>query len=283
MLFLEKIKKSDKKHGLTNLVLQTRSRLKRASANISQASLTVEAALVVPIFLFAVLYILSFIDIFKVQAELDAALHQTAKEMAIHAYKEETRTGLSVGYAYIKVVNHIGSDRLAKMPIKNGVAGISFFNSSTTRNECIDLIADYEAEPFFNLLVTPELHLASRCLIRGFTGFDNTSVTDITAADEQIVYITESGTVYHTNYNCSALSVSVSCVSKQQLGEKRNIDGEIYRSCPYCSKNQSGVVYITNYGNKYHNSILCSALKRSIIAIPLSQVQGRRACLRCGA
>ena len=64
---------------------QSNSFLKRMSPGFiapffHRGSLTVEAALVIPLFLFAVISILSFTEILRVQMKLNSSLQQTAKE-----------------------------------------------------------------------------------------------------------------------------------------------------------------------------------------------------------
>ena len=64
---------------------------KRMSLAISNAcskkgSLTIEASLLVPIFLFAVISILSFTEILRAQMKINSSLQQTAKELSVYAY-----------------------------------------------------------------------------------------------------------------------------------------------------------------------------------------------------
>ncbi len=260
--------------------LRTRFSSKRVSQSALKASLTVETAFVLPFFLFAFLQLLSLLDIFRFHAQLEAVLHQTAREMAVYAHAKEEVTSLSGVYVRSRILAQIGTG--TDYPIKNGSAGISLTDSRIPDKDCIVLTAVYETRPLFDDLGFSSFQATANCVVRAFTGYDAESALKEREADEEIVYITEKGKVYHRDYHCSSLSVSLSCVEKKQVGAMRNYDGERYLACPYCGKRTEGNVYITGYGNRYHSTILCHELKRSVMAVPISRVGGRRACARCG-
>ena len=52
----------------------------------------------------------------------------------------------------------------------------------------------------------------------------------------------------------------------------------------YRSSNEfySKANFILSEGSSYHNKNTCQGLKRTIMAVPLSQVGGLRSCSRCG-
>ena len=60
----------------------------------------------------------------------------------------------------------------------------------------------------------------------------------------------------------------------------RNQNGERYHACEECG-GKGDIVYITDYGKKYHSSLECSGLKRSVLKVPVGQVENRRPCSRC--
>ena len=102
--------------------------------------------------------------------------------------------------------------------------------------------------------------------------------------EEIFVYITPEGTVYHKNRDCSYLKLSIRSIRAENLEEARNSSGSRYNPCGTCAERGSpaGTVYVTDYGDRYHNSRSCSGLKRTVMMAPLREVHGKRACSKCG-
>lgn len=260
-----------------------------------KGSLTVETALVLPIFLFAMISILYFGEMIRLSNCCQNSLHQNAKEIATYAYaykkaiNKPAMTGNFVGsylisntYIKEKVIQDLDEKKVAFIGIKGGKEGISFSRSKLLEKEMIDLIAVYEINIPYDFLGIDKFKFVNRARVRAFTGYDNTLSENLNQ-DEEIVFITPTGSVYHRDRNCKHLNVSISKVTAEGIKNRRNKNGGKYYICEYCGNKQgNGSYYITDYGDRYHKVISCSGLKRDVKAIPISEVNGRSACKTCG-
>ena len=95
------------------------------------------------------------------------------------------------------------------------------------------------------------------------------------------VYVTETGSVYHRNTNCQSLDLSIQEGELSKVGSYRGRNGQKYAPCNRCVEEKHKVIYFTKYGKFYHEKLSCSALKRTITKILLSQVGEKRACSFC--
>ncbi len=257
------------------------------------ASMTVEAAFVLPFFLFAFMNIISILEIYRLQSNVSAAMHLTAKEMSVCAYEykeifgEDVSKAESLGLTYIWASNRaggiLGDDYLKSSPIKNGSSAISWYRSSVLEDDdCIDLIATYTVKPFVSVIGFGDFTMYNRIYTRAWTGYDNAAAASNGTSSEEIVYITPDGTVYHRSRSCTYLKLSIVAVSMDVLESERNAGGAIYYPCEECGSSAGNTVYVTSYGTRYHSSLSCSKLKRTIQAVPISQVGNRSACSKCG-
>lgn len=157
--------------------------------------------------------------------------------------------------------------------------GISLL-ASETEGDFITLEANYGIQFPVNLLGKKIFLLNQRASFRKWTGWHS---LDVDEADTILVYVTENGTVYHQRTSCPYLSLSIRRVSSRLIKWLRNKNGGIYRECERCGKESTieTMVYITDYGDRYHYAIDCSGLKRTIYQKRLSEVEGKSPCSKC--
>lgn len=244
-----------------------------------KGSLTIEASLVLPIFLFAMFLALSLLNLMRFHLNLQEALHQEARKLAMTSYREwNASSGAIAG----QVIARLDEALVSKAPVKGGTGGVDFSDSELDNREVISLRAQYEAElpyDFFNLF---DRSFCAKCVMHTFIGFEKgLDESTVTRKQEEYVYVTKTGTVYHKDRECTYLRLSTREVDFSALKDLRNNSGHRYYACRSCGRNAGSRVYITADGTCYHSSLSCHGLKRTVNCIPLSQAGGRRPCSRC--
>ena len=244
------------------------------------ASMTVEAAVVLPLFLFFFLNMSCAIEFIRLHGNLELALWDVGSRMAVYGYtlsedaqenedrqeyavtgheqtetkKEETEetekwwaelADIAFSYTYVKneIVKYVGSSYLDEAPIVNGVDGLQFWESEIfTKDDFVEIIVTYRTKPFSSIVGFKPFRMANRYYGHLWTGY-RIPGTDTTADTEDCVYITENGVVYHEDPNCSHLALSIQEVSLRKAYESRNANGEKYIACSLCGKrgDQEGV------------------------------------------
>lgn len=271
--------------------------LKRVSFIFSRGrgSMTLEAAFVLPFFLFAILNILFAVSIIGTQSRMNAALHQVGNKMAFAGYHYHAVAGESVpdglagialteGYARGQIVEYVGRPYLDQSCVKGGAGGISFAGSSVMgEGDIIDLRVSYQIRPFISLMGFDGFSVSQRYYGKAWTGYDAFGSASDFNEEDPMVFITETGTVYHLDRNCTYLNPKVESVSAEGAADRRNASGARYSPCGSCKASAAGKeVYITKYGDRFHSQLNCPGLKRTIYTVPLSEVGARGRCSKCG-
>ena len=129
----------------------------------------------------------------------------------------------------------------------------------------------------------PGVSLAVRGRVKPWTGRTAEESAQVQGETEEMVYVTDYESVYHTSSSCTHLALTVQAVSGSAAGRKRNVYGKRYHACDKCvgSGGKNTVVYITNEGDCYHNSAECSGLKRTTHLVRRSEAEGLPLCSRC--
>lgn len=268
------------------------------------AGMTVEASIVLPLFIFFFLSLSSSIEMMRLHGNLQLALWEVGNRLTIYGsvlgaaedWDEDEKVsdmqlansqedswwkelaGVVGAYTYVKsqVAEYLGEDYLESSPLPEGVNSLQFLESNVYESkDCFEVVVTYPIAPMTNFTGFISFRMANRYYGHLWNGYE-------IPVEETFVYITENGSVYHTNRGCSHLQLSVQKVGWQQACDSRNSQGAKYKACEKCCDFLlPGDVYITEEGNCYHSVGDCPGLKRTIICVPVSEVEEWSLCLRC--
>ncbi len=265
-----------------------KSQLQTYAARIPRflrSSLTVEAALELPLFFVFTAIVLQYACVMRTAAQYSGSLTSTAQEMAIAAYKEEygdanniIRAALSDAWATARVIDTAAD--------KDAVRYASFLNSSYMKEgDFIRLVLSYQPRPRYSLISLPLTFFVQKAVVRGWTGKDGHSGRKKQEKGDnshnRTVYVTEHGSVFHTNPDCSHLKVTIIPVTKGQLKNARNTSGGKYKKCPYCGSRSTGEYYVDPYGSCWHTSVTCPSLKRTVHEMDMDECGHMHECKDC--
>ncbi|BBF44547.1 hypothetical protein lbkm_3260 [Lachnospiraceae bacterium KM106-2] len=275
-----------------------------------QASLTVETALVLPLFIFTVLILVYFINMVVIQEKINCYIGAVAREASQYAHvydamvsgnEDESKNpkakkivkGLISKESYHLLFESCAdTEYLNKTWIKNGSNGVNFVLSKFMEDdETIDVVASYSIHIPYRVFGLNDIRCIQRVHTRGFVGLSGVDETGGSKEEEKkdddyYVYITPTGTVYHKSKNCTHLKLNIRKITGEEIKGARNQGGAKYYPCEKCLSGvhslEGGYFYIAKQGNKYHSSLTCPGLKRTIKAVKISQVGNRGPCSKCG-
>lgn len=243
-----------------------------------KASIAVEAAMIVPVFLIAFACLLSIEAMMIFHIKLQNALCEEARALALSCYNEQVEAISTVAF---DTLNILDSNNPNYSIIENGKNGIDFNDSFLDAGEFIVIKASYNFTPIGgNLFSLFSIPLTQKCVIHTWSGYTNGFFDDFNTGG--YVYVTSGSEVYHKNRECSHIKLSVSSISYDEIASARNEGGGKYYPCEICHATKSDSdLYITKEGTRYHNTVTCSGLKRTVRAIRLNEVGDKRPCKRC--
>lgn len=266
------------------------------------ASLTLEAAIAFPIFIFAVINLLSVLEVLRAYTDIEGCIHKIGKEVALYAVAEDTAgdylglagisadafaTMLADGYSAKRMSEDYSETYGHSMDVvPGGITAANFALSKAVVDESIvDISVMYKVEPIYNVYHMGGYLLSNRAYLHMWTGYDGKGINGA-GSSEQMVFVTENGSVYHLTTGCSYLDLSISGIMASEISSARNKSGGVYNACDSCHPSLSDVslLFITDYGDSYHSSLSCSGLKRTINEIPISEAEasGLGPCSKCG-
>jgi len=243
-----------------------------------RASYMAECAVIIPFFAGFMALLLFFFQALLVQQEVGNAMLKAGREMAAVECETDDKPG-GVFLAKAMILLNLSEDSPAEQFVKGGRQGISMVRSDFS-GDYISLRADYKIKFPIGLFGKLDLEITQKLKCRKWTGKKFKK-----SAEEEIVFITKKGSVYHRKRDCTYLKPNVTLVNGAFLAEIRNADGGKYYSCIKCMKNKNPnnmMVYVAKYGDRCHSNPDCSRIKRTALAVRLSEVKGWRACSKCG-
>ena len=265
----------------------------------AKGSITVEATLVLPIFFFSVMAFVYFFQIMWIQERVNTGLWETAKEISQYSCVYEDFCGeqgsdgnravaerlIAGALTGERMKNYISAEFLENSCVVGGAYGIVYTTDTTGDDKEIVLVADYRVEiPMFQNIFS-SIHMIQKVKTRAFVGTEQIGPETGVEEDTE-VYITTTGSVYHTTVECTHLALSIQTKEYSQLDSARNQYGCRYAPCEQCVRNvqvrEGSRVYITSSGNRYHIEGGCSGLTRNVRSIQLSEAGEYRPCSRCG-
>lgn len=239
------------------------------------ASVTIEAALAVPLFFLAVLCLIFLLEMQAIGTAVRSGLQSAGKKVAASSAAVPILIPSRVEQ---DLIESVGAVRLERSMVEGGSSGIHCDRSVLSlRTGIAELEAVYALRlpvPLFEIMVERRETMK----VKTWTGYEKGGFGE---DSDETVYVTENGLVYHRDYHCTYLDLSIRMVNSEDLESLRNQGGGKYRPCAYCGGG-NGRVYITEEGDRYHSTLSCSGLKRTVYAVPLSEVIGKGVCSRCG-
>lgn len=227
-----------------------------------KASLTVEASIIYPIFIFVVVSLFFILKVTNQHMNIQYGLNQSISKAAV-------RTNLD--------------EKFGKATIfMSGIANFSDTKGELYEKKSREYDYSYNYRSFVNILPNPFINktffLKNSATSKIWNGDKN-----LQDENNEYVYITKTGKVYHNNINCTYLKRSTKAVDIQEINKLRNESGSKYYQCKVCQKaiRKTGIVYITNYGTSYHRLSNCRELIRDIKRVLITEVGGRSKCSKC--
>lgn len=246
-----------------------------------KAGMTIEAAFVVPMFMFFFFHLMSSVEMIRLHGKLTLAMWDAGKQLTVYGALTETADldVPDIGVSYLFVKNRteylLGKDYLDTSPLTYGRTGLNFV-ASEYDEDVVDIDLTYQVTPQITIFPFGYMRMGNRFLGKTWTGFD------VTGEVPKYVYVTLYGEVWHAVPNCTYIKIDVYAAAVGNIENLRNKNGGRYTLCELCEEEEPGdVVFYTPQGERYHNRKDCSALIRYVRAIEWKSNIPYRPCSKC--
>lgn len=213
------------------------------------ASLSVEAALVLPMFLLFSLALLSPIRWLDEQRKAQIEAERICEDLSLRAYEGENEREELITYAYVNT---------ERIPFFSGIFPAVSMDVAAQRRKWIGLDGKLKSTD------------------AGEDGKD---------ANESYVYVGNGMGRYHRKRDCHYISNTYEAISVEEAKERRTSDRHRLNPCGRCRPDLEGggIVYVTVEGEHYHSTTSCRAMQAYVREVPLSEVVHLGACSYCSS
>lgn len=251
------------------------------------AATTAEAALVIPLYVYAVMAVMYVMQIVSVRNDISVAAYNSIRTMSKYYYGYEILTDaqnqIPATTAYVCMMSELGADYGKNNNIVGGSAGIILIGSEMPDEDgTISITIRYSVKNPFDVFGIGIVTIKQTCKSQAWLGEERISADILNDKRGQEVFITEYGNVYHLAAECAYIDLSVRKADQSSIAAIRNKSGKKYSACEICGQRQiNSSVYVTDYGKRYHTDENCKGISRSVIKVPLSYVKDMRICGKC--
>ena len=248
-----------------------------------KGSMTVEAALVLPLFCFFVISMGNAMEMIRLHGNLEVALWNVGRQIGIYGALPERQQdssshrleAVAVAYTYVRkqIEDQLGKEYLETAPVDGESNGLQFLESNI-EGDIYEINMTYRVAGFPQLPGFKQFRMANRYYGHMWNGYE---IPDL--EEEKYIYVTENGRVYHTDRECTHIRLSVRAVEAAEA-----VRG--YRPCEKCidkipESTEKRLFLISENGECYHSRRDCSGLKRTVQKIPKEEAFKYEECRRC--
>lgn len=265
------------------------------------ASLTLEASLVLTLFIFAAVCLILPMKIMNTERRIQSGLEAVGEDFSKYAYVKDLLEKGEVGAVpgagefassfgkYLTgaaATGYATEQAMAYADTGNYRAVTMIRSQILVDGETFDLILDYEIQMPFPVLGLSAIRRTAHCRRRAWIGkagkADGADDSDGDDQDE-MVYVGKTSTRYHRRRSCHYLSNDLTAVSFEAVGDLRNTGGGKYYACSVCGKSaQTGsIVYVMPSGSSFHTTEECTAIIAYVRVVKLSEVEHLGPCSYC--
>ncbi len=265
-----------------------------------RGSLTLEAALVFPLFVFLCMILLIPMRMMDRQRQIQAAVEAVGEEISQYAYAaclleegrgeemDESRDN-SVRDGLRGIFKGVSRAGIAAMVLdridRKWIQDVSF-SGTAVDGDMVRIAMTYRMPLPFSVFRVDGIKAETVCSRRLWTGAEGKREGGPLPEGEEkedMVYIGRNSVRYHRSRSCHYLFNDLKQAGAGELDGLRNQEGKRYYPCPSCEASVSeGPFFVMPWGTRYHSTGQCGAIRAYVQTVPLSQVEHLGECSYCG-